>query len=201
MTPEPPQAQARMRRGLDTLRGMGTKPTLALPALVCVLVLLTGCGGGSSDQKANDAYASGVCTAIGSWLTEAKSLSTIPSGITQIKKDSLDAKLKLFETATRTFVSQIKAVPAPKTSEGKTAKQGIDQLTMSARGASAAVQTAVSSVPANASITQMMSALVTVLPEFQTLKDTTRSELTALRSGGGSLADAFKSERACQQLG
>jgi len=175
---------------------------LALLLTVWIVVIAAGCGGGSSDQKANEAYARGVCTAIGRWLTEAKSLSTIPSGgVAQIKKASLEAKLRQFESATRTFVSQMKAVPVPKTSEGKLAKQGIDHLEMSARGASAAVQTAVSSVPANASITQLLPALVTVLPEFQTLKDTTRSELTALQSGGGSLADAFKTERACQQLG
>jgi hypothetical protein len=140
----------------------------ALAAVVAVGALLTGCGGGGADQKANKAYASGVCTVIGSWLKEARSLSTVPSnGVT---KDSLGAKLNQFETATKTFVSQIKAVPVPNTSQGKTAKRGIDQLATSARGASAAVQTAVASLPANASIMQMTSALTTVLPEFQTLK-------------------------------
>jgi hypothetical protein len=171
------------------------------PALVVVVVaaaLLTGCGGGNSDQKANDAYASRVCTASGNWLTEVKSVDTVPS-FSGITKASIDAKLNHFETATKQFVSRIKAIPAPNTSEGRAAKKEIDrQLIPSAQGESNSAKTVASTIVANGSMTQVVAALA-ALPDYQTLKATTQQTLTL--SAGGSLASAFKSERACKHLG
>lgn len=168
--------------------------------LLSVLALFAaGCGGSSADQKANEAYASGVCTAVGSWVGQVKSLATVPTG--GISKDSLDVKLNEFETATQNLVSQIKALPAPNTSEGKTAKQQIDELATQVKTTSAAVKSAASKLPANASLTQMISALSSLVPQFHTLESTAQSTLTSLQSAGGSLASAFKSERACKQLG
>jgi hypothetical protein len=171
--------------------------TPALVAVVVAAALLTGCGGGNSDQKANDAYASGVCTAIGNWLTEVKSVDTVFfSGIT---KASIGAKLNHFETATKQFVSQIKAIPAPNTSEGRATKKEIDrQLIPSAQGESTSAKTVASTIAANGSMTQVVAALA-ALPDYQTLKATTQQTLTL--SAGGSLASAFKSERACKHLG
>lgn len=43
-------------------------------------VVVAGCGGGgNSDKRANEAYANGVCSAIGTWSTEVKSLATVPT--------------------------------------------------------------------------------------------------------------------------
>src|SRR3954447_4455135 len=95
--------------------------------LSVLALVAAGCGGGdNSDKKANDAYASGVCTAIGAWASEVKSLTTVPTG--GITKSSIEAKLGEFETATNKLISQIKAVPIPNTSEGTTAKKQIDHL-------------------------------------------------------------------------
>ena len=168
--------------------------------LLSALALIgAGCGGGHSDKKANEAYANGVCTAIGTWATEVKSLATVPTG--GITKASLDAKLSQFETATKKLVSQIKAVPPPNTSEGQTAKKQIDQLASQVQTTSTAVTSAASKLPANATVAQMVSGLSKLVPQFQALKSTAQSTVKALQSAGGSLASAFKSERACQQLG
>jgi nitrate/nitrite-specific signal transduction histidine kinase len=168
--------------------------------LLSALVLAAaGCGGGGSDQKANEAYAKGVCTALGSWVTEVKSLATVPSG--GITKASIDAKLSQFQTATTTMISQIKAVPSPNTSEGQTAKKQIDQLASKVQTTSAALQSAASKLPAHASVSQIVSALSKLVPQFQTLKSSAQSTVKTIQSAGGSLASAFKSERACKQLG
>jgi hypothetical protein len=173
---------------------------VAVAMLLAVLALVAaGCGGGHSDQKANEAYASGVCTAIGTWATEVKSLATVPTG--GITKASLDAKLSQFETATKKLISQVKAVPPPNTSEGQTAKKQIDQLASQVQTTSTAVKSAASKLPANATVAQMVSALSTLVPQFQTLKSTAQSTLKTIQSGGGSLASAFKNERACKQPG
>jgi hypothetical protein len=174
---------------------------VTVAVLLSVLVLAAaGCGGGgNSDKKANEAYANGVCTAIGTWATEVKSLATVPTG--GITKASLDAKLSQFESATKKLTSQIKAVPPPNTSEGQTAKKQIDQLASQVQTTSAAVKSATSKLPANATVAQMVSALSTLVPQFQTLQSTAQSTVKAIQSAGGSLASAFKSERACKQLG
>jgi nitrate/nitrite-specific signal transduction histidine kinase len=168
--------------------------------LSVLALVAAGCGGGgNSDQKANEAYAKGVCTAIGSWTTEVKSLATVPtSGVT---KASVDAKLSQFETATKNLVTQIKAVPAPNTSEGQSAKKQIDQLTTQVQTTSTAVKSAASKLPANASVTQIVTALSQLVPQFESLKSAAQSTVKTIQSAGGSLADAFKSERACKQLG
>jgi hypothetical protein len=174
---------------------------VALVMLLSVLALVAaGCGGGgNSDKKANEGYASGVCTAIGSWTSEAKSLASVPSG--GITKASVEARLSLFETATKKLISQIKAAPAPNTSEGQTAKKQIDQLATQVQAMSAAVKSAASKLPANATVAQIVSELSKLTPQFQTLKSTAQSTVKTLQSAGGSLASAFRSERACKQLG
>jgi hypothetical protein len=175
---------------------------IALALLFSALALFAaGCGGGGahSDKKADEAYANGVCTAIGGWASEVKSLATVPSG--GITKTSIDAKLSQFETATKQLVSQIKAVPAPNSSEGQTAKEQIDRLATQIQSTSASVKSAASKLPANATLAQMVSELSNLLPQFQNLKNSAQSTLKTLQSAGGSLADAFKSERACKELG
>jgi hypothetical protein len=176
--------------------------TLALVIVVAAAALLTGCGGGNADQKANDAYASGVCTAIGSWLTKVKSLDSIPPlGGIRKEKALIDAKLNYFQTASRQFVSQIKAVPAPNTSEGRAAKTKIDQLVTAAQAESASAKTVASTFNASPTYSQLGSAFSALLPGLQSLGPTAQSTLTSLQSTGGSLASAFKSEPTCKQLG
>jgi hypothetical protein len=176
------------------------KPAVSVAMLLSVLGLVAGgCGGGNSDTKANEAYANGVCTAIGTWTTAVKSLATVPSG--GITKASINAKLSQFETATKTMVSQIKAVPPPNTSEGQAAKKQIDQLASQIQKTSAAVKSTASTLPANATVGQVVSALSRLAPQFQTLQSTAKSTVKSIESAGGSLASAFKSEKACRKLG
>jgi hypothetical protein len=179
---------------------MAVRRAVQVALLLSVLaVVAAGCGGGNADKKANEAYAKGVCTAIGGWVTDVKSLATVPSG--GITKASIDAKLSQFETATKTMISQIKAAPAPNTSEGQAAKKQIDQLASEVQATSAAVKSAASRLPAHATVAQIASALSSLVPQFQTLKSSAQSTVKSIENAGGSLASAFKSEKACQQLG
>ena len=167
--------------------------------LLALAFIAAGCGGGNSDKQANQTYATGVCKAINTWATQVKSLTTVPSG--GITKASIDAKLSQFESATKTLVSEIKAVPPPNTSEGQAAKKQIDQLASQVQTTSAAVKSASSKLPANATLTQTLSELSKLAPQFQTLQSTAQSTVKTIKSAGGSLASAFKSEPACKQLG
>jgi hypothetical protein len=168
--------------------------------LVATLALLAaGCGGGRSDKKANEAYANSVCTAIGSWASEVKGIATNVSG--GVSKASLDAKLAQFETATKNLVSQIKAVPAPNTSQGQAAKKQIDQLASQVEATTAAAKSTAEKIPANATARQAVAALATLAPQLNTLASSARSTVKAVEGAGGSLASAFESSRACKNLG
>ena len=167
-------------------------------ALLAVLALVAaGCGGSSSDTKANDAYASGVCSAIGSWVQQIKSVTS--SGFTGgISKAALQSKIAQAETATKTLSKQIKAVPPPNTSDGQAAKAQVDQFSSDAASTASTARTAVASIPANASVA---AALVPLVPQVKGLVTTAQTTVTSLQNAKGSLSSAFKSADSCQNLG
>jgi len=173
--------------------------TIALAALASALALVAAGCGGSSDKKANEAYANSVCSAITSWQTDVKSIATNLSG--GISTASLQKKLTQFETATKNLVSQIKAVPPPNTSQGQGAKKQVDQLTTQVQATTSAAKKAAASLPANATTAQTVQALSSLAPQLQTLATTAQSTVKALKSAGGSLASAFQSASACKNLG
>ena len=81
-------------------------PMLALLAVLALVA--SGCGGSSSDTKANEAYANSVCTAVGTWEQQIKSIATDFSG--GISKTSLQSKIAQADTATKTLATQVKGL-------------------------------------------------------------------------------------------
>jgi len=190
-----------MRTPGHTSWSTGSRRALVPLALVGVLVLLVaaGCGGGNSDKKANEAYATGVCTAIGSWVTEVKSIATDLSG--GLSKDSFEAKITQVESATTNLATQIKAVPPPDTSDGQAAKQQLDQLSTDAEATVNATKSAIASIQSNASTTSIALAVAVLTPQVKSLASTAEATVKTLADAGGSLASAFESASACQNLG
>ena len=161
-------------------------------------VVAAGCGS-SSDKKANEAYANSVCSAVGDWVNEVKSLATIsPSGIS---KASLQKKLTQFETATKNLVSGIKAVPPPNTSEGTNAKKQVNLFVTQVEATSTAVKSAASNIPSNASLSAIVPILAPLKGQLTTLAGTAQSTVKSLKNVGGSLQSAFDSADACKNLG
>src|SRR5689334_25111443 len=132
-------------------------------------VAAAGCGSGNSDKKANETYASGVCSAIGSWVTDVKSLASISGGVT---KASLQKKLDQFQTATKSLVSDIKAVPAPDTSEGQNAKKQVNLFVTEVEQTGTAVKSAASKIPSNASLADIAPILAPLRPQLTSLAST-----------------------------
>jgi galactitol-specific phosphotransferase system IIB component len=184
------------RRSRSAGRWVTAAPILALLA---VLVLVgAGCGG-SSDTKANEAYANSVCSAIGSWEQQIKSIaSSFSAGITAA---SLQANVTQAETATKTLLTQIKAVPPPDSSQGQAAKQQLDQLTTDINNSVDAAQTAITQIQANPSAAAIGATVATLAPQVQSLASETNSAISSLKDAGGSLASAFKSTDSCKSLG
>jgi hypothetical protein len=174
--------------------------TRSLALLACVAsafsLIAAGCGG-SSDKKANEAYANSVCTAVGNWQTQVKSLANFSGNAT---KASIQSKATQFETDTKNLVNQIKATPPPDTSEGKAAKQQLNQLSTDLTNTVDSVKSGLDQVYANPSAAAITAAVATLTPQLQNLIDTTKSTVSSLQQAGGSLADAFKSSDACKSL-
>ena len=188
---------ARSRRyGRRAGRWVITAPILALLA---VLVLAAAGCGGSSDTKANEAYANSVCTAIGSWEQQIKSIAT--SFIGGVSQASFQASITQAEAATKTLVTQIKAVPPPDSSQGQAAKQQLDQLTTDINNTVDAASTALTQVQANPSAAALSATVATLAPQVQSLASETNAAISTLKDAGGSLASAFKSTDSCKSLG
>jgi hypothetical protein len=178
-----------------THRGVTAAPTLAL--LAVLVMFAAGCGG-SSDKKANEAYANSVCSAVSSWKQQITSIASNFSG--GISKASLQSKITQAETATKTLATQIKAVPPPNTSDGQAAKKQVDQLSTQVTSTVDSAKSAVDSIPADASATTIATALAPLAPQIQSLVSTAQDTLTSLQTAKGSLASAFKSESSCKNL-
>ncbi len=160
--------------------------------------LAAGCGG-SSDTKANEAYANSVCSAIGTWQQQIKSIAT--SFIGGVSQASFQASITQAEAATKTLVTQIKAVPPPDSSQGQAAKQQLDQLTTDINNTVDAASTALTQVQANPSAAALSATVATLAPQVQSLASETNAAISTLKDAGGSLASAFKSTDSCKSLG
>jgi hypothetical protein len=187
------QAQRRNRRAG---RWVPVAPILTLLAVLALVA--AGCGG-SSDTKANEAYANSVCSAIGSWGQQIKDIASSFSG--GVSQASLQAKVTQAEDATNTLVTQIKAVPPPDSSQGQAAKQQLDQLTTDINNTLDAAQTSITQLQANASAAAVSATVATLAPQVQSLASETKSAISSLKGAGGSLGSAFKSTDSCKSLG
>lgn len=143
----------------------GAAPLVLLAVVLAVAA--AGCGGSSSDAKANSAYAESVCTAIGSWGQQVKSIATDFSG--GISKASLEAKVTQVETATKELITQIKAVPPPKSSQGQAAKQQLDQLSNDITTTIDATKSAIDQLQGNASVATVTAAVAALAPQVKSL--------------------------------
>lgn len=173
------------------------KTVSILPILVLSLAA-AGCGD-SSDTKANEAYANGVCSAIADWEQQIKSIA---AGFTSsITKASLQSAIAQAESATTELSTQIKAVPPPDTSDGRAAQQQLNQLLSDVKSTVGAATTAAAQVPADASVASIAAVITVLTPQVQNLANEAKAAASSLKDAGGSLASAFKSTDSCQNLG
>lgn len=192
------RAGQRVIGGLDS---RAVRPLIAFWALVAAVLTLLAAGcGKSSDTKASEAYADSVCSAAGTWKQQIQSIGTsLSSG--GFTKDSLQAALTKAESATKTMVTQIKAVPPPNTSEGKAAKQQLDQLTTDVNSTVEAAKSAATQLEGNASASSIATAVAALAPQVKSLANEAQSAFETLKNAGGSLGSAFKNTDSCKNLG
>lgn len=188
-------------RSTGVLDSVIVRPLIAFWVLVvAVLALLAAGCGKSSDTKANEAYADNVCSAVGTWKQQIQSIGTsLSSG--GFTKDSIQAALTQAESATETMVTQMKAVSPPNTSEGKAAKQQLDQLATDVKSTVDAAKSAGAQLQADASASSIATAAAALAPQVKNLASEAKSAFDTLKSAGGSLGSAFKNTDSCKNLG
>ncbi|HEY7045021.1 MAG TPA: hypothetical protein VH419_15230 [Nocardioidaceae bacterium] len=186
---------------VDKSAGRRKRRTAApLLALVGILVLVAaGCGGKSADQKASEAYANSVCTAIAGWQTQVKSITTDLSG--GISRASLQSKVTRVESATKSLVTQIKTIPLPNTSQGQTTRQQLDQLSANLTSTVASIKAAFAGLQTDASAGTVAAAVLTLAPQVKTLATSAQSTISTLKSSEEARSSAFKNAESCQSLG
>ena len=99
------------------------------------------------------------------------------------------------------MVTQIKAAPPPNTSEGKAAKQQLDQLTTDVKSTVDAAKSAGAQLQENASASSIATAAAALAPQVKTLASEAKSAFDTLKNAGGSLGSAFKNTDSCKNLG
>ena len=161
------------------------------------MLVAAGCGK-SADQKANEAYANSVCTAIAGWKTQVTNIATdLSAGISQA---TFQSKVKQVGSATKSMATQIQAIPAPNTSQGQETKQQLDQLSTELKTTTATAQTAASAVKADASDGTIAAAVLALAPQVKSLATTAKSTVSTLQNGKGAMSDAFKGTDSCNNL-
>ena len=176
-----------------------TAPLLALTGALLLILVAAGCGGKSADQKANEAYANSVCSTIAAWQTKVNSIATDLSG--GISQASLQSKVTQVRSATKSLVTEIKALPAPNTSQGQATQQQLNQFSTDLAATTASAETAVVALKANASAVTIAAAVVTLAPQVKSLASSAQETVSSLQSSKDALSSAFKSADSCKSLG
>ena len=166
--------------------------------VVALSLVAAGCGGKSADEKANEAYANSVCGAVATWQTQVKAIATDLSG--GISKASLQSKVTEIESQTKSLATQIKALPPPNTSQGQATKQQLDQLSSDLTKTVDSVKAAADGLQADSSAATVAVAVLTVVPEVQSLATTAKSAISSLQSSKDAMSKAFKSADSCKSL-
>ena len=171
-------------------------------ALLAVL-LAVGCGGdddsGSSDAPSTTEWAQGLCSAISDWTSSISSATGSLQG-DNLSEEGLKSAADDVESATDTFVEDVKGLGAPDTEAGQKAKESVDQLADNLDNELAKVESAADGA---SGVSGVLAAVSTVSGTLSTMSQQIASTFSELEQidAAGELEDAFKEADACNDLG
>ena len=148
---------------------------LLLAAVIASVLVAAGCGGSSSSSSSGTttaasptAWADGLCTALATYKNAVTSAAT---SVKQngVSKDSLKQAVDSVTGATKTFGDDLKALDAPSTAAGASAKKTVDTLATKVQTEADAVHAAVSNgTPTLSVISTIQTALAQTRQALQT---------------------------------
>jgi len=175
--------------------------TIATGAGALILVI-AGCGG-SSGPSAEETWASGVCTSISTWrtavntiTTEATNALTKPGATLADVNTAIDDGVK----ATDELIDDLKALAPPDTPDGAQAKTEVDAFLNQAQTTLGDVKTALSKVPSDASLQEVVTQLSGLGVSLQRTIASGQQLVSSIEEIGGDIRDGFESADSCKEL-
>ena len=164
--------------------------------VLAVVVGLFAYHANSENRAANDAYANSVCTAIGNWQQQIKTIGAT-SGTSQA---DLESKSGQVQTATKNLVDQLEATPVPRASDGQAASQQLAQLSTDLTNTVDATQNGIAAIKSDTSAATIATVAVTLKTQYQALIDSAKSAVDTLGGNALPLSLAFRRTDACKNL-
>jgi len=170
---------------------------LVVPLLA--VSLAAGCGGdsGSSGSTSTAEWADGLCSAITTWTSAISSATNSLKGTPTA--DGLKSAAGDVESATETFVDDVKGLGKPDTEAGQKAKESLDKLADNVNEEAGKIKDAADGASGASGVLAAASTLSTTLATIGQQLASTFQELEQL-DAKGELESAFKDAEACKPL-
>jgi hypothetical protein len=172
---------------------------IALAAVAVVLALAAaGCGGDDAEPEASATeWANDLCTAVTSWTealqAEGNAVTSSPS------EESLREAASGLESATDTFLEDVRDLGTPDTEAGTEARAAVDELADTVEAEKQEIEDAVDDASGITGVTSAISAVAASLTAMGEAFEQTFERLEDL-DGGGELEQAFEEADACDEL-
>ena len=173
---------------------------LAIGLLGSLLLLVTGCGRTSNEEK----FANEVCSDISDWQTQIKQATDdVKAKLRSPQAGTLagiDADIRSAADATNTLASNLKSIKPPDSDEGTHAKQQLRAFSDKLSETTKAVTQTVASVPPDASAAEAAQKLAPLAAELQSLAVSASTTFATLQASGESLKNGFQKAGSCKSL-
>ena len=171
---------------------------IALAAIAVVLAFAAlGCGGDDSEASSATEWANDLCTAVTSWTdaleAEGSALTGSPS------EESLREAASGLESATDTFLDDVRGLGTPDTEAGTEARAAVDELADTVEAEQQEIEDAVDDASGITGVTSAISAVAASLTAMGEAFEQTFERLEDL-DAGGELEQAFEEADACDEL-
>ena len=173
-------------------------------SILALAFAVAGCGGGGGGgPSAEQAWASTVCTSVGTWqadvetiATEAAAAVTEPGATRADVEQAVEAGLE----ATKALVSELRAAVPPDTPEGRQAQAAVDAFLDDVSSANDEVENALAELPESAGLAEVVSELGKLALTLQTTIAGGRQLVDELAELGGALKEGFENADSCREL-
>jgi uncharacterized phage infection (PIP) family protein YhgE len=178
---------------------------VAFPVAVVAAVLsvgAAGCGGG--ETSAAESWADDVCTSVADWKEQIRHAGDDVRA--ELRSPSTGTLTRIGESvesaadATRELADDLQAVDAPDVDSGEQAKQQVDAFAGQLETTVEEAKQKVEDIPESTGLSEIASALATLLPSLQSLANQAKSALDSVEASGNELKQGFENADACKPL-
>lgn len=178
---------------------MTRTPAVTVAAVaVAAALLAAGCGGSSTKTSSTVDWANSVCSATTTWTgTLQDTASSLKDG--PYTGEALQNAADQLQTATQTYLDDLKGLGAPDTQAGQDAKAAVDQLQSELQSGADTMRKATENVSGTSDVLNAVSVVTGTLSTMANEVDATIAKLQQL-DPEGELQQAFSQADACAAL-